>query len=228
LLAFAVLALAGQLYADPPEISDLRDEVAAHKALTEDATLAKLGLLVKVRKHVATVTGTVPSRELAQRAVNCLNKLPELIAVRDAIHVEGEEVVPPILVQQKKPPLWSGTLTDHSNEPRKVVVWVPLGQKSVAMSPALNPVEAVSRSKDASTKKPSEPADAAAIVSAVKNLMVGEERYRRLRFEVKQNKVYLTGVVYQWADLHELSRAIARIPGVEAVVLQDVRAEPKK
>ena len=82
----------------------------------------------------------------------------------------------------------------------------------------------MSRPKEIAT----EPADAAAVSGAVQALVQSEERYRRVRYEVKQGKVYLSGVVVRWGDLHELSLAVTRIPGVESVVLRDVRTEPRK
>lgn len=216
-LGLGLWACAGRARGDEMDIRDLQHEVIAYKALQDDPLLAQLNLLVRVRKRVATVTGVVPSRELALRAVACLKKLPEIGEVRSTIRVAGESMAATVAQAQSPPKI----------EPPPVVVWQPVPTPSVALSPPTNPIGAVSRPKEAPRQLP-EPPDTAAITSAVKNLMVGEERFRRLRFEVRQNKVYLSGVVYQWADLHEVSRAITRIPGVEAVVLQDVHAEPRK
>jgi osmotically-inducible protein OsmY len=223
LALMGVLVFAGSLRADDLDKYDLQHEVNAHRALTEDPVLAKLHLLVKVRKRVATVTGTVPSRELAQHAVDCLNKVPDIIEVRNAIRVEGEAMVLP-----KKPPtVFTGQKKEDSGLRG---AWLPLpanGSEPTTKSVALSPPSS-SADLPTSVKKTPAKADAAAVVSAVKNLIVADERFRGIRFEVKDNKVYLTGVVYGWPDLHELSRAITRVPGVEAVVLQEIRAEPKK
>src|SRR5262249_20836521 len=153
--------------------------------------LAKLHLLVKVRKRVATVTGTVPSRELAQRAVACLNQLPDLFEVRDAIHVAGEPFVPPppLVVKEYKPTNSPTTLTGLPGDRRKdspstVGTWKPLPVASNTM-----PIPIISHLPEPSTveppgpkdaKKAAAPADAAAIANAVKSLMVGDERYRLL------------------------------------------------
>ena len=223
LALMSVLVFAGSLRADDLDRYDLQHEVNAHRALTEDAVLAKLHLLVKVRKRVATVTGTVPSRELAQRAVDCLYKVPDIIEVRNAIRIEGE----PVVLPKKSPTVFTGQKKEDSGLRG---AWLPLpgngsepSTKSVALSPPNSSTDLPATGKKLPAK-----ADAAAVVSAVKNLIMADERFRGIRFEVKDNKVYLTGVVYGWPNLHEVARAITRVPGVEAVVLQDVRAQPKK
>jgi hypothetical protein len=239
-LALGVLGLGGRLSADELDIRDLQHEVLACQALHDDQALAKLQLVVKVRKRVATVAGAVPTRDLAQRAVACLKKLPDLIEVRDAMRVDNDDSV-----SASAPPISKGGGTIHSTgtlaksraDLKKqeaapaTGVWKPVpGDKpieNIALLPAVTTIGPVRRSKDLSTKHAPEPPDAPAIISAVKNLMLSDQRFRGLRFEVKQNRVYLTGVVFRWADLHELSRAITRIPGVDGVVLQDVRDEPK-
>ena len=52
----------------------------------------------------------------------------------------------------------------------------------------------------------------------------------QVAFTSEQLSLHLTvGVkVYRWADLRELSVAVTHIPGVEGVVLREVRAEPRK
>jgi hypothetical protein len=136
--------------------------------------------------------------------------------------------------KDKKPFLSPGTLAKFPAEmkmpvgPPPPLVWKAVPENKPAESIAvLSAVSAVG--SGLVTKVPAKlPANAATMVSAVKTLMVSDERYRGLRFEVKQSRVYLSGVVFRWADLHELSGAISRIAGVEAVVFQDIRDEPKK
>jgi BON domain len=242
LLVLGVLALAGRLPAAEFDNRDLLHESLAFQALQDDPALAKLHLLVKVRKRVATVTGTVPTRELADRAIACLQKLPDLGEVRDQMRVgNGKSIAPrpPASDMAKKPAVSPGTLTKWpaaaKKEPSALAVWTPAPpdpndkpKASVALLPAITTAGILASPKELSPKLSTEPSDAAAIVSAVKSLLLNEERYRRMRFEVRQNKVYLTGVVEQWADLQQLSRAITRIPGVQAVLLQDVQADLKK
>jgi hypothetical protein len=239
-LALCVLALGGRLSADELDMRDLQHEVIACKALHDDQVLTQLHLIVKVRNRVATVAGTVPTREFAQRAVDCLKKLPDLVEVRDAMRVDKEDGVTlaPLPIRKDRVIHSSGTLAKLPAEAKKketapaTAVWKPVPAdkplENIAQLPAISAIGPVPHPKGLLTKQPPEPPDAAAIISAVKNLMVRDERFRGLRFEVKQNSVYLSGVVLRWADMHELSRAITRIPGVDAVVLQDVRDEPKK
>jgi hypothetical protein len=239
-----------RLQADELNLRDLQHEVLARHALSKDLKLAELNLVVRVKDRVATLQGPVPTRDLGERAVTVLKKLPELRAVRNELTVQFEdqlllprppavlpEVSPPPREQKPAPappqqplpktetPTTAAWKPVHPQEPVKPALHGVALLPSITMTPAAG---TVSRPKDAGPAQPADPPDAAAISSAVQSLIQGDERYRRLRYEVKQGKIYLGGVVYRWSDLHELSRGLVRIPGVESVVLRDIRAEPRK
>jgi len=227
---------AERLAAQEIDPRDLQREVQARQALQNDPKVAPLCLGVRVRNRVATLTGPVPTRELAQHAVSILRQMPELSDVRSHLIVQFEQVTvlpPPALAV---PPV-------QDKQPRQqVVLWFPvrpeMGETQDTLKPGLPPspspsppatplpiADTVSRAKP---PKPGEPADGPAIGNAVQGLILADERFRRVRYEVKRGKVYLSGVVVRWSDLHELSLALTRIPGVESVVLRDVRTEPRK
>jgi hypothetical protein len=218
-------ALAGRLAAGDFDVRNLQHEVMCREVLAGDPALGPLNLIVRVQDRVATLSGPVPTRELAQRAVQTLQKLPELREVRNQLLVQFADdglLLPwPVKVTPKVPP----------PEPAKAPpegVWKPVFPS--------DRVDVFKKGKDAGvtgtvsqTKdKPTEPPDAAAVSSAVQGLILGEEKYRRVRYEVKQGKVYLSGTVYRWADLQELARAVTHIPGVEGVVLKEVKMEQVK
>jgi hypothetical protein len=69
------------------------------------------------------------------------------------------------------------------------------------------------------------PTTAESLPQAVAGLCHKEERFRRVRPEVRGGVVYLHGRVPRWEDLQDLARALARLPGVERVVLEDVAAD---
>lgn len=80
-----------------PSLYETRLAVQARKALLEDAALAPLisnsQIGVRVRQNVATLIGTIPSQDLADRAVKILRSQPELQILVD---VRNElEIVPP-------------------------------------------------------------------------------------------------------------------------------------
>src|SRR5207302_9161168 len=121
----------------------------------------------------------------------------------------------------------------QDKQPRQqVVLWFPVRPETAetqevlkssspaSPSPPATPLPAADTVSRAKPPKPVEPADGPAIGNAVQGLILADERFRRVRYEVKQGKVYLSGVVARWGDLHELSLAVTRIPGVESVVLR--------
>jgi osmotically-inducible protein OsmY len=242
-------AAVGQLRAQGVTQEDLTHEILALQALHNDPRLAPLNLGVKVRDHVATLWGPVPTRELAERAINVVKKLPEIGTVHNQMMIQYREetVLPPMPLVPALPPAHPPAKKEQRppapveplGPPAIELVWKPateempvkstLPLQSVHLLPPIMSQSGltgtVSRPKDYLS---TEPADAAAVSNAVQSLIQSEERYRRVRYEVKESKVFLGGVVYRWADLRELSLAVTRIPGVNGVVLREVRAEPRK
>ena len=63
------------------------------------------------------------------------------------------------------------------------------------------------------------------LAKSVETLQLKDARFKRLKPEVRGAVVYLRGDVFRWDHLYELARAIANLPGVERVVLQEVHAD---
>jgi hypothetical protein len=192
----------------------------------------------------------VPSRELARRALEAAKKLPELRDVQDRMMVQFEDATVLLAMPLTTKPAFSGQtsgagagvptpksepVTVKLEQPRPATAEVQtLNWKAVnpdsatrpaaaavvspSNAPAPGVVEAVSRPRELPATKP-----AANVGTAVQNLMQADERYRRLRFEMKQGKVYLNGAVSRWSDLEDLAKALTRLPGVEGVVISDVK-----
>src|SRR5437588_4982271 len=123
-LALVVLLMpaAGVLPAEEIDPRDLYREVMARQALQNDPKLAPLCLGVRVRNRVATLTGPVPTRELARHAVNVLRLMPELSDVRDQLIVQFEQplVLPPTATPAATP------AHDTKQGPRQVALWFPV------------------------------------------------------------------------------------------------------
>ncbi|HYV36113.1 MAG TPA: BON domain-containing protein, partial [Gemmataceae bacterium] len=224
LLVLLFLGGAGILRAGAADtdLRDLQHEVAVRAALAKDSRLESLNLIVRVKDRVATLSGPVPTRDLARRALETAKKVPDLIEVRDKMTVQFEDMgkplplptlstypgpaqivqpppaaVPPIIVpaagNSQATPMggWIPIKTPMATQQGPAVELLP--HKVAQPGPGAG--EPVSRPKPDPTGKPAEPLDAAAISSAVQSLVQGDERYRRLRYEVKQGQVYLSGVV---------------------------------
>ena len=92
--AVALLALAALLGAGPPakrqDPRDLQLTIYARRALLGDKDLAPLNVFVRVEEGVATLSGPVPSREMAEHAVAVVKKVEGIREVRNDL-----SVVPP-------------------------------------------------------------------------------------------------------------------------------------
>lgn len=64
------------------------------------------------------------------------------------------------------------------------------------------------------------------LAEAVRQIQQGDERWRRMQVEIRGDRVFLSGVVYRWQDLHEFARRLTRLPGVAGVTLQSIRTDP--
>jgi hypothetical protein len=56
----------------------------------------------------------------------------------------------------------------------------------------------------------------------VRQELAGQQRYRWLTVSVRNQMVYLDGAAYNWEDVHALARSLARLPGVERVVIEQI------
>jgi BON domain len=241
----------GRLDAGDFNPRDVQQEILVREALANDSRLQPLNLVVRVNDRVATLSGPVPTRELAQRALETARKVAELRDVQDKMMVQFEDkgllvplarktspATPPAIGKPSTdPPL---TAPEPKNAPAQLAgVWIPVNPQpaqrpmvGVALLPwtATQPgaTGAVSLAKEPATTKPAGPPDTAAVNNAVQNLIQSQDRFRRLYFEVKLGKVYLSGMVYRWSDLQDLAQAITQIPGIDGVVLSDVKTEPPR
>jgi hypothetical protein len=228
---------------------DLQQEVMVRQALAKDPRLQPLNLIVRVKDRVATLSGPVPSRELAQRALATAKKVPEFREIRDNMLVQFEDsglllplpvatkaLTTPGMPEPSVPTAPALVIDAKKNQTQAVGMWVPVGPEPAprhapdsAVLPATSPqtgvTEAVSRSRDTASTVPTAMPKSPPMGAAVQNLILGEDRFRKMRYELKENKVYLSGAVRRWADLEDLAKAVMRIPGVEGVVLSSVKTD---
>jgi osmotically-inducible protein OsmY len=102
------------------------------------------------------------------------------------------------------------------------------GPAEARVAPLLSvPAVGTTTARQSSTGKPAfrrEP-KTDTLAKSVERLQLQDARFKRIRPEVRGPVVYLRGDVFRWDHLYELARAIANLPGVERVVLQDVHAD---
>jgi hypothetical protein len=211
------------LRADPP--LDLLHLTKARVALSQDRELAAFNLGVEVKDRTVRLFGTLPTADLDRRAVEILKKLPELREVRSEVSIDPEHkpAVEPSSpshflpeVTHPAPPVPSASLTKGSakREPA-TLAW--------QFAPGMAPREEALRGAPPS---PAQVLVFAADLSLDKAILIicrGEKSFAGLRHELRGRVVYLSGTVAAWDDAMALARAVSALPGVERVVLSQVR-----
>jgi hypothetical protein len=216
---------------------DLWHTVQARKTLADDPELSGLNLGVRVRNRVATLWGPVPTPDLAFRAEIRLRNLIELVEVRNELYVSGEpfaavpEPAPapapvPLFLPDQLPPALPPAAPGApviENGVRKVQKPVPL------VVPAVQPLEKpgelelppvrlpeIREGTETTTRR--QDVDRL-LAQSIEALVRSKPAYRPLRYTIRDATVYLDNAGPA-AAVQELARAVARVPGVEGVVVQ--------
>jgi osmotically-inducible protein OsmY len=239
LLAAALVAASPAFPADRETVqreADARQKLYIRRALNEDAGLAPhtAEVWVEVRGTTAVLSGRLPSAVLKQRALYLAGQVKGIAEVRgDELQVVSPDGVPdlPSPFVEGVPP--RGTLAGDGKdghamrEPKKTDVpdtgpgSVTLLEPTHGPGPTTTP-SAGSLIEFLPPRPLSEPTD---LPSAVEALRRKEERFRRLKAEVRQKTVYLSGSVSRWDDANDLAGAVRRLAGVEAVILDNIRVD---
>lgn len=212
----------------------------ARKALTEDAELAPLNLGVVVRNRVATLWGPVPSAELGFKAEVILRTLDELGAVRNDLDVSDDPLprvglftapaTPSLLPAQLPPALPRRPLREPTpppgfhtgSEPPLVRPSQPAPSRPapnlVLERPSLAP-PSVESPHARMPRAPEQPDSQQQLERAVRGVIDGNPAYRNVRFGLRGQRVYLRGAGQDADVLHDLARALSRLPGLEGVVV---------
>jgi osmotically-inducible protein OsmY len=239
-VALALLAGSSALAA-PSDLRDLHNEVLVRSAFTDDPYIKPLNLVVMVRNQVATISGFVPTRELARRALTIAGRVPEILDVRDRMTVQNQggllalpEKANPIARPQQEI-----AAADSANAIKPLpwpTMWRPIAQEAAPAPVAIgstflpNFYGTKAAGNTASwIKAPLKPsAEVPATDALVGALVLADNRYRGVRYEVKDGKVYLGGIVASWSDLAKLMADLRQVAGVQEVLLREVRCVPAK
>jgi hypothetical protein len=224
-------AAANTARAEPPVLTmegDIRQELQARQALAQDSELGPLNLGVRVRQRVAVLWGPVPSADLGKRAVELVKRLPELIDVHSELHVQP--VADPVL--DYLPPMQPPPMGQPWGAPptRPAVVFTNHSARSLPepssrafQDSEAEPVLPAIRIPRSSSGPVAESTTGPPLIEAVMRVQRGDARFRQLRPEVQGALVRLHGDAGCWADIHELARRLTAVPGVERVVLGEIR-----
>jgi osmotically-inducible protein OsmY len=272
LLGPVLLPLPAVAAAHAPEdfpSADAQITFKARAALRDADGLTFLNLGVRLRHGVAILWGSVPSSELAQRAVETVRRVPGVTAVKNELAVVppdgfSPEVLPSISLAPETDlgplatnPSPGGALVARpgergpvpgqptaSGQTPAVSLLPPIAGNTtppvkprdppvMLLSPVV-PVPSSSPDPEDSSKswRPVQPspaiplAQAVSLAQAVEQVRRADPRFSRLEAEVRDKVVLLRGTVTQGEDTMALAQALARVPGVERVVVEKVQVSP--
>jgi hypothetical protein len=213
----------------------------ARQALLDDVELGLLNLGVSVNDHVATVWGPVPSQAGARRAVECLRRVQGISRVVDQLSVEPPQdplfdflKLPPRPLDLHKPGFQTGPDVRPPESVDKTRTRTSLGPASRSVLDDARPAGAQGKPGAQSASLAEVPAMPSLVLPVVApaagdlphEIAALQEKNARLRYvhpEVQGGVVSLRGFVYSWEDLFALARSISLLPGVERVVIRDVK-----
>lgn len=201
-----------------PSERDVQLGVYARRALMSDARLGPLNLGVSVRQGVATLWGPVPSIALEKEAIERLRPIQGLIAIHSELYVTpGEEPAIEKLPEPLQDPRAPGALA------ARLSVREPLPPLSVTESLSLPP-PSVSLSRPAIELPP----DASPpLLLHIEQLRQSDPRFRLLKPQLQGGVVYLYGMAARWEDVHDLTRLLTALPGVDRVTLRNLQIDPR-
>lgn len=201
---------------------DVRHTLLARQALAADPLLGRLNLGVRVHQRVAVLWGPVPSAALKQRAEEVLRQLPDFLEVRNELTIEENTEVRPQFLPDVLP--GSNALSERPAEERQ-------RRDSSARSPGLPVMQPASGSEENIRLRPPAlwlPAvesrrTEATLPQLIAQLQQCQPQWRGLQITVQAGVVQLRGRVARLEDAYDFARALAQLPGVERVLLDDVQ-----
>jgi osmotically-inducible protein OsmY len=221
---------------------DLELTLRARKALLVDDILARYTIGVNVHGRGAVLWGEVPSTDIAQRAEKTLGQVLGLTAVRDLLHVDspsGARIHLPVLAalqplspdpQPSKPepgrPAASLVYREAPNKPASTgdIAWRPVERKTSETSQHASQ-QWVAPQQAPGMQRQSAEQDVASMAQAVEHLRQADDRFSRIKLRLSNGVVHVSGLIRHYDDLFELARSISQVPGVQNVVVEDVRTD---
>ncbi len=214
--------------------ADARQKLFIRRALAEDERLAPYTaeLWVEVRGTTAVLSGKMPSAALKQRALYVAGQVKGIGAVRgEELLVAAPDGVPdvPSPFVEGAPPRGALPGNRATLEPRKADV--PDAGRSPPPVTLLAPIHVGAPAPAESpgalvTFLPPQPIpEPADLSSSVEALRRKEERFRRLKVDLRGKTVYVSGTVSRWADATDLVNAVRRLPGVAAVIADNIQVD---
>ena len=235
LAASAGLQRAAVAAAPPPPdkmltARDIQLSVHARKALADDIELGPANLGVRVQDNVAVLWGPVPSEALKRRAVEVVKKVKGVFEVKDAdvYVVAASDVVeaPPLAISgppEKPTHTEAASPPEPVSEPAGALTARPIVEPPPAI--VLGPPLPLGEETPAQTVSSALPVEG--LAAAVEQARQAEERYRPIECRVEGGVVVLRPGTGRGEDLMAFARAIAHLPGLTRIVIENAAAAPR-
>ncbi len=210
---------------------------AAKRALQNDEQLKRLGLGVSVNNKVATIWGTLSSKDMATHAEETLKKIKGIAAVINECRIVPVDLVPQAVADAVNKARNQGDDPDTSAKqsfppplaPASRVVAKP-GYDGLPLRPRIDPNEAAPGAPIALSPRP------VVLLSPVANdanasvkdldewekVRRAEKRFKDVTLVAQNGLLKINGVVPRMKDAWDLAEKLNSLPGVKQVILGDV------
>ncbi|MFN4260236.1 MAG: BON domain-containing protein [Gemmataceae bacterium] len=242
-----LLALAaGSTHAAPPSstsaspsdvytLYDCRCALRVRTALSDEPLLAHHNITVSVRDGDTYLWGLLPSRELVEKAVLITRQVPGVRQVHPRLDVvQSGNPLYEFLAEPPRPARPSPRPSRPSAALASLAADIQAMEIPAALAVSVEDHGSNPDVMPATTNeqpvvvllKPRIFRERCGLEAAVEQLRLRDQRFRGIQPEIDGGIVFLRGNVQSWEHLHELARAVAQLPGVERVILDQIRTLP--
>jgi osmotically-inducible protein OsmY len=229
---FLGTALHAQNTSARQDLHDIRVAVRARQVLSQDTKLGRLNIGVSVRQGNVTLWGRAPTEALAQRAKQKIEQVQGVFSVHSELRIEPfepERDALPTLPLAIAVPLSGPPPTGRESRSPSILAGNPRDREPV--SPSLRDAawlaQPVPTQEPPATLLSPRPVEASeGVKAAIAHVIRSDARFAKVRPEVCDGVVTLRGTVALMDHAMELARQVARLPGVESVVVDQVHLAP--
>jgi hypothetical protein len=248
----ALILIVGQLHAQPSgPTGGTSDEAltrAVRAALAADESLGGLHIGVRVRQGRVTLLGTVPNRQMLERARACARSVAGVVEVQSELNIfnpsellnqlsdipdQPNRPAPPVVILPDAPELLVPARTEGSplpaappTPPRQLPMPFLHGASGVHLGlPAGNlhshpelPLPQIPIAQFTARHT----VISNPLADQIDSLRLGDVRFHGLQVQLTGGVVHIWGIVNRASDVWLLAEQIASIPGVERVVIGKV------
>jgi hypothetical protein len=205
-----------------PALQDLELTLRAREAIARDPKLAACDILVSVHQRVATLRGSVPSTAMVDRAYACLRNVRGLVDIENVLRTSAPDGYTPNPLTlgpiQQRVPIAEPT---SAEPPRKQSMLVRrLVDEGWTPGPPIRWQPARQEKTDAPSVS-----DAQLLTDSIESVRLSDDRFRRLRVRIRENIATIEGEAVEWEHAADLARRVARVSGIQRVIIGDVRTE---